>query len=87
MTLILQIPFVVKIDNRLHYVSLTSSVKQAYKRKQERDGILAPPGIQIGLNENNNNSESHNGEVKTLPFVTLIFVGVFLNDRKNEING
>ena len=37
LTLILQILFVVKIDNRLNYVSLTSSVKQAYKRKQERD--------------------------------------------------
>ena len=32
--LILQMHFVVKVDNRLHYVSLTSSVKRAHKRKE-----------------------------------------------------
>ena len=32
---ILQILFVVEMDNCVHCVSLTSSVKQAYKRKQD----------------------------------------------------
>ena len=33
----MQIHFVVKMDNRLQYVSLTSSLKQAHSEKQGRD--------------------------------------------------
>ena len=29
--------FVIRMDNRLHYVSLTSNVKQAHKEKRGRD--------------------------------------------------
>ena len=36
-TLILQIHYVFKMDNRLHYVSLQSNVKRTHKRKEERD--------------------------------------------------
>ena len=36
-TLILQINYVVKMDDRLHYVCLSSNVKQPRKRDEKQD--------------------------------------------------
>ena len=35
--LILQIQYVVKMNDRLHYISLSSDVKRAHKRKEGRE--------------------------------------------------
>ena len=46
---VLQILFVVKMDNHSHYVSLTSSEKRAYKRKKNRDETLRQETSRNGL--------------------------------------